>query len=491
MRLRNRMVKATTSLLTRARRSQASRSNVLMPKPKWKLTARMPPELLWMICECVENQHDLHALMLTCRTFFKLARPLLIWKNAHGQREALHWACVHGHVKTLSEMLEAEAHTNPFNLWVLNRRFSTPMNYVPLEQVRSMERKALLPQARESVVEDSYSDAIQNLRTPLHIAAAWHHVEVVQTLIATGVRALFRPKDRRAPRKLRVGRYHYFDAIDWAITPNPLILDVDLPREAGKVCKMIRILLADLPIVRKDYFTYCCDRWLTGDWSDSREKATYVMEIIKTLIDMGASPRDIVSGPKRSYLKLRILREGIPMMDSILYHASLEKPENLRLFKFLYEHGGGNVNGIYRVGFSTIHLCLAVTTRNTALVDWLLEKGANPDVVADDGRNTPLHTLIASSGSRVEIARQLIQAGANINLRDTIGGLRPMELCLKREIWDVASLLMMVDMGKRFADRNIFHEERAWNDPQWLKFVRVLIDNWFDNTVVTYVLPPS
>lgn len=448
-----------------------------------------------MICECVENQHDLHALMLTCRTFFKLARPLLIWKNAHGQREALHWACVHGHVKTLNEMLEAEAHINPFNLWVLNRKFSTPINYVPWEKVQSTKRTALLPRVRENGVEESYSDAIQNLRTPLHIAAAWHHVEVVRILIAAGVRPLYRPKDRRTPNKVRVGKYHFFDAIDWAITPNPLIPDMDLPREADKVCKILRILLADLPILRKDYLAYTCDRWLRGEWSDNREKATYVMEIIKTLIDMGTDPRAVVSAPKRSFIKLRFVKQGISIVDSILYHASIKEPENLRLFKFLFEHGGGGVNGMSHLGFSIVHLVLAVSTRNTALVDWLLEKGADPDIVMDDSRITPLHTLTTghtySPGSRVEIARQLIQSGANINLRDRIGELRPMDICLKNEIWDLAGLLMMVDMAKRFADQNIFHEERAWNDPEWLKLIRVLIDGWLKYGSDKNVLPAS
>lgn len=467
----------------KAAEDQANESSGSEPRREGKLTSVTPQELLLMILGGIENQRDLYAAALTCRKLFDLARPLLVWKNAQGQREALHWACVHGHVETLKEVLAAEAHTNPFNLWVLTRKFSTPIRYFPLDEARCKSRTSLLPDVREPKLDESFSHAIQDIRTPLHIAAAWHHVEIVRTLIEHGVSPLYRPKDRRVPSRIRRGKYYTFDAIDWVMTLNPLVPDKHLPTELAKVKEIMRILLKDLTILRNDYLTYICDQWLNGKWNKSRAKRRYMIEVIKTLIDMGANPRAAVVKPKRSYLRLCKLKERISIVDNLLYHNHLDTANTLQLLFALME-GDDDFNPISKVGVSLLHT--AVMDRNTVLIDYLLKRGADPNTTLHVSGVTPLHLLTSKHthrrGGRVGIAKTLILAGASLEQRDKVDDLLPIDRCIRDELWGMAALLMLVGVAKRFMDQHVFQEERAWTDPEWLKIVRMVVDEggWFD-----------
>ena len=78
--------------------------------------------------------------------------------------------------------------------------------------------------------------------------------------------------------------------------------------------------------------------------------------------------------------------------------------------------GGGDINAY--VHRDATPLMLAVMNKNEAVVDFLLTKGAKPDV-ADSSRWTPLHR--AALDGQLGIAIRLLKAGADPNLRTNHG----------------------------------------------------------------------
>ncbi|RYP51708.1 hypothetical protein DL768_003009 [Monosporascus sp. mg162] len=390
------------------------------------LTTRVPRELILMIVENLETEKDLLALAETCKFFYHTVLPLLLDKNARGQRTALHWACVNGHVETVKRMLEAGAHINPFNVWVKNHKFSTPITYLPRDKVQTYSRKTLLPDVHEQGVLDSYSSAIQNLRVPLYIAAAWRHVEVVRILVAEGADPLYRTKPRRSSKKNQ-SRYSKFDAIDWAITLSPFVPGEELPKEATKVTEIIKILLKDLPVVSNEYLTHICCRWLRSQWKGDEAKEAYMSEIIRTLLTLGASPNYVPSRSKRPHLTI--------------------------------EDG------------------------NTGLVRFLLERGANINL-PDGTESSPLHLLAShhcflrfSPSIDIRIVEMSLERGANPESRDRFG-FRPVDIAILHEMWDIAGLLMMVEVAKRAFEELVFHEKQAWDDKHWQEILGFLMAQW-------------
>ncbi|RYP09402.1 hypothetical protein DL765_008465 [Monosporascus sp. GIB2] len=348
----------------------------IVSEVKPMLTTRVPHELILMIVENLETEKDLFALAQTCKNFYHAALPLLLYRNAHGQRTALHWACANGHVETVKSMLEAGAHIHPFNLWVNNRKFSTPITYLPRDKVQNCSRETLLPDVREQGVLDSYSSAIQNLRVPLHIAAAWRHAEVVRILVAEGTDPLYRPKPRRSSKKNQ-SRYSKFDAIDWAITLSPFVPDEELPKEATKVTEIIKILLKDLPAVRNEYLTHICCQWLGHQWGWDEAKEAYMSEIIRTFLGLGASPNHVPSRSKRPHLSHPETR--ISLLHYVFRHCQ-SRPANLKLLGLLLK-GDADINAVVEPGYTLLQL--AIEDGNTGLIRFLLERGA--DINLPDG----------------------------------------------------------------------------------------------------------
>ncbi|RYO75276.1 hypothetical protein DL766_003284 [Monosporascus sp. MC13-8B] len=402
------------------------------------LTTRVPRELILMIIENLETEKDLFALAQTCKFFYHAALPLLLYRNAHGQRTALHWACVNGHVETVKRMLEAGAHINPFNLWVNNRKFSTPTTYLPRDKVQNCSRETLLPDLREQGVLDSYSSAIQNLRVPLYIAAAWRQVEVVRILVAEGTDPLYRPKPRRSSKKNQ-SRYSKFDAVDWAITLRPFVPDEGLPKEATKVTEIVKILLKDLPVVRNEYLTHICSEWLGYQWGGDDAKEAYMSELIRVLLSLGASPNHVPSRSKRPHLSH--LETRTSLLHYVFRHCQ-GRPANLKLLGLLLK-GDVDINAAVASGNTLLQL--AIEDGNTGLIRFLLERGADINV-PDGPESSPLHLLASHPGflrvspsMDIRIVEMSLEHGANPENRDRFG-FRPVDIAILHGKWDIAGV---------------------------------------------------
>ncbi|RYP58585.1 hypothetical protein DL769_008899 [Monosporascus sp. CRB-8-3] len=440
------------------------------------LTTQVPHELVLMIVANLETEKDIFALAQTCKFFYHAALPLLLYRNAHGQRTALHWACVNGHVETVKRMLEVGAHINPFNLWVNNRKFSTPITYLPREKVQTCSRKTLLPDVREQGIRDSYSSAIQNLRVPLYIATAWRHVEVVRILVAEGTDPLYRPKPRRSSKKNK-SRYSKFDAVDWAITLSPFVPDEELPKEATKVTEIIKILLKDLPVVRNEYLTHICCRWLGCQWGGNEAKVAYMSEIIRTLLSLGASPNYVLSRSKRGHLSHPETR--ISLLHYV-FRRCQGRPANLELLGLLLM-GDVDINAVVAPGYTLLQL--AIEDGNTGLIRFLLERGADINL-PNAAESSPLHLLASHHGffrlfpsMDIRIVEMSLEHGANPENRNRFG-FRPIDIAILHEKWDIAGLLMMVEVAKSLFEELVFHEKQARDNEHWRELLGFLMAQW-------------
>lgn len=472
--------------------SAASREQpVIDNKPKHGLCTTLPPELLQMVVNQVDNHRALFALSRTCWALHRLCLPLLVDRDARGHRVALHWACVNGRTEMAKKMLAAGAHTKMFGRWVLSRKFSTPVRYWGPDEVLLRTREALLPPAYESREVESYSLGIQNIRLPLDIAVAWRHVDIVRALVAEGANTLFRAKDRITSH---CTVYDRFDAADWALARNPLVPDSLLPQEAIKVAEILRIIINNRKRTLKDYLTTFCWQWLRGWWKESYAEETYMLEIIRVLIELGANPENLLTRPTQDLLREKVVEDSIEwdeldrsnspsLLEWVCEHCH-GTPRNLELLEVLLESKAVDINKPNRTKHTMLHS--AVERRHADVVKFLLYKGADPNLVRNPTRDTPLHLLgkivhnpgaPGPPGEDVEIAKQLILSGAIPSIRDRLGHL-PVDAANMTENWGVAAFLMSVHIAKGFAERHVFHEKKAWDDLEWRKFVRVVVELW-------------
>lgn len=95
----------------------------------------------------------------------------------------------------------------------------------------------------------------------------------------------------------------------------------------------------------------------------------------------------------------------------------------------------------------TTALMLAARKNNEKMVDFLLKKGANPDLASNSPGQTPLH--IAASQGYIEIVRLLLKKGASINARDSEGN-TPLFFAVYNGQKDMVTFLL-----RNGADQNI------------------------------------
>jgi ankyrin repeat protein len=121
---------------------------------------------------------------------------------------------------------------------------------------------------------------------------------------------------------------------------------------------------------------------------------------VNRLLDSGLSPNTPMDG--KSF--------DPPLVGAIV-------DDNEGIFTLLVERGA-DVNGSNKYGLTPLHT--AALIGNSRAVLWLCAAGANVNATAADyGRMTPLH--IAALQNQIEVARRLLEAGADPNLKDIEG----------------------------------------------------------------------
>lgn len=85
-------------------------------------------------------------------------------------------------------------------------------------------------------------------------------------------------------------------------------------------------------------------------------------------------------------------------------------------------------------------LDLAAYSGSEKILEYLLEKGMNPNHKDESGRNA-LHRAL-NKGNREDIVLRLISSGANLNVRDN-NGVTPLEIAVKNGYTDIVRLLIL------------------------------------------------
>ncbi len=119
--------------------------------------------------------------------------------------------------------------------------------------------------------------------------------------------------------------------------------------------------------------------------------------------------------------------------------------------------GGANIDAKAEGGWTP--LMVATEKGHAEIAFFLLEKGANPNVVAEMRHSTPL--LIASRYKRFNIATALIQKGADVNALETDG---TSSLLWAAENGDIETARMLISSGAKLeiADNNIDFTPLMW-----------------------------
>ena len=145
---------------------------------------------------------------------------------------------------------------------------------------------------------------------------------------------------------------------------------------------------------------------------------------------------------------------------------------NLKKVKEYLNKDKSNINSLNKNGISPLHI--AVISGNLEIINFLLDKGANPNIKSLSKKQTPLHyAYIFKSTKTHKIINLLIKYNANPNLEDT-NNKRPKEYSLKyKESSDIDNytsindnendnLYMKTDINNNKINENIIQD--SFND---------------------------
>lgn len=135
---------------------------------------------------------------------------------------------------------------------------------------------------------------------------------------------------------------------------------------------------------------------------------------------------------RKDFASMKRLRgNDIHPEDDFLYWAILHGPKDekwQKQYTFLTEQHPQLIHFKGKDGLTPLHW--AVNKKNTAMVNFLLEKGASPDVRSDKG-NTPLHTAVYEED--LDMVKSLLEKGASPNMQNSKGN-TPLHWAM-RKLW--------------------------------------------------------
>ncbi|RYP76491.1 hypothetical protein DL771_001725 [Monosporascus sp. 5C6A] len=131
-----------------------------------------------------------------------------------------------------------------------------------------------------------------------------------------------------------------------------------------------------------------------------------------------------------------------------------------------YQWGGDEAKEAY------ISEIIPIEDGDTDLVLFLLERGADINL-PDGAESSPLHLLASHYGflrfspsMNILIVEMSLKHGVNLEDRDRFG-FRPVDRAILHGKWDIAGLLMMVEVAKKLFEELMFYEKQAWGDEDW------------------------
>ncbi len=185
------------------------------------------------------------------------------------------------------------------------------------------------------------------------------------------------------------------------------------------------------------------------------------LKIVKLLIQGGAdvnlvdqfdkSPLHVASEKGHVSVVEYLISKGgnvnkINKMDTTpLYEALKNKHEGVAS---LLTSNGADVNLRKKDGSTLLHISRLMRRGNAAIIDQLIQRGANIDLVNDKGRSA---LFVASQDGNIDAVHSLIQGGADVNLSDKLG-LTPLHAACQRGLVEVAELLL-TEGGARIDER--------------------------------------
>lgn len=117
-----------------------------------------------------------------------------------------------------------------------------------------------------------------------------------------------------------------------------------------------------------------------------------------------------------------------------VFHERSEAKRNLEMVTFLVD-SGADVNAADSTGRKPILKAMIVIWQTKEIIQFLLEKGADPKIHSPLNGMTPLHSALT-----VEIAKLLIKHGAGVNARNNRGE-TPLAMARKNHLEEVADYL--------------------------------------------------
>lgn len=204
-----------------------------------------------------------------------------------------------------------------------------------------------------------------------------------------------------------------------------------------------------------------------------------IPEKVDFLIAHGADPDVVVDG--RNMLIYAIQGGDIRMVRRFLYQdvnytgkygdfplfVAIRPYSNIEILDLLYAHGARGINKPITRGITPL---MKATAGNVDNVQWLLEHGADPNIV---GRLTsPLYTAV--DGENASIVCLLLQWGANPNTPITVfeRPSMPLEHAIHHE--DFATVKLLLDAGATIDVKALEHYFPTPERASFMKMVKIV-----------------
>lgn len=165
----------------------------------------------------------------------------------------------------------------------------------------------------------------------------------------------------------------------------------------------------------------------------------------------------------------------MPLVQLVIQLSANHQPNTLKLAQEVIHHQSGwDINETFPDGSTA--LCLAVNFQNKGLVDFLLEKGADPQhalKLDDNSSASPLY-LAAEQGD-IEIFKSIFSANSEQLETPKVNGMTPLHIAVENGHYDIAEFL--IQKGANLDSKASLGKTPVWSAAKSgnLKMIQLLI----------------